>query len=206
VLATNLLAKAFHVMDPSNTGKVSRESIFAVFYILNEDFPEIRHLTRDEANLLFGFLDKDGTSTITMDEFLEFGNVLLLEFTKESDYATVVEIHFPKIYESAWYQTFSDFVRSTTFEYIIDFILILNAVVVAIQSYPELSGADVAMDPHYSDGYVLIVFGPVSCSWGSFLLTETILPFRSRIPQLQDILILNGNSLKRFSRRCMFLK
>lgn len=141
-------------MDVDKTGRIGKEQILAVFYILNEDFPEIRRLDKDEANMLFGFLDKDGSSTITIDEFHDFGNVLLLEFTKESDYETIVERFFPKMYQSHWWQSVCTFVNSTTFEYGIDFILLLNAVIIAIQSYPELSGGDVTMDPHYNDGYI----------------------------------------------------
>ena len=153
-LSHSLLTKAFDVMDPEKTGRISKEQIFAVFYILNEDFPEIRRLDKDEANLLFGFLDKDGSSTITMDEFLGFGNVLLLEFTKESDYETIVQRFLPKVYHSGWWQKICAFVNSAIFEYGIDLVLVLNAVVIGIQSYPELSGADVTMDPHYNDGYI----------------------------------------------------
>lgn len=151
-LANLLLTRAFEVMNPDKTGRVSREAIMAVFFILNEDFPQIRRMSKDEGNLIFGFLDRDGSSTITMDEFLDFGNVLLLEFTKESDYVTFVEKHLPKVFRSRGWQEVCKFAHSTAFEYCIDLILVANAVIIAIQSYPELSGQDVAMDPHYNDG------------------------------------------------------
>jgi two pore calcium channel protein len=83
---------------------------------------------------------------------LDFGNVLLLEFTNQSDYVTFIECHFPKVFQSRWYQTLCNVVRSKGFEYLIDCVLVANAVIIAIQSYPELSGADVAMNPHYNDG------------------------------------------------------
>lgn len=83
-IALESLTKAFHLMDPNNTGRVDRDTIMGLFLILNEDYPEIRTLSHDETKLLFGFLDKDGSSTITLEEFQDFGSVLLLEFTKES--------------------------------------------------------------------------------------------------------------------------
>ena len=83
-VALESLTKAFHLMDPDITGRVDRYTIMALFLILNEDFPEIRTLSDDETKLVFGFLDKDGSSTITLEEFQDFGSVLLLEFTKES--------------------------------------------------------------------------------------------------------------------------
>lgn len=153
-LSKELLTRAFEVMDRNKSGRIGRESIMALFLILSEDYPEIRSLSEEEKLIVFGFLDKDGTSTITYDEFLEFGDVLLLEFTKQTDYATFVEVKFPKIYHTKWYQGFCSVIRSSAFEYGIDCILLLNAVIIAIQSYPQLSGQKVAIDSHYSDGNI----------------------------------------------------
>lgn len=83
-VALESLTEAFHLMDPRNTGRVTRDHIMALFVVLNEDFPEIRELSEEETKLLFGFLDRDGSSLITLEEFQDFGSVLLLEFTKES--------------------------------------------------------------------------------------------------------------------------
>jgi two pore calcium channel protein len=153
-IAHHSLTKAFHLMDPENTGRVDRDTIMALFLILNEDFPEIRHLSNDETKLLFGFLDKDGSSLITLDEFQDFGSVLLLEFTKASDYHTLVQHYFPKIFESRWFKQLCFAVHSTYFEYTVDGILLLNAILIGIQSYPELTGERVDLNPHYSNGHV----------------------------------------------------
>ena len=141
-------------MDEDKSGRIDRETIMALFLILNQDFPEIRTLSNEETMILFGFLDQDGSSTITLDEFLEFGNVLLLEFIKASDYTTYVEQNYPDLFKSRPYQAFSSIVRSEGFEYAIDVLLVLNAIVIGIQSYPELSGQPVALDSHYSDGHI----------------------------------------------------
>ncbi|KAG7339291.1 ion transport protein [Nitzschia inconspicua] len=161
-------------MDPDKTGRVSRDAIMAVFYILNEDFPEIRRLSKEEGNLIFGFLDKDGSSTITLEEFLEFGNVLLLEFTKESDYETLVERHFPQIFRSRSWQSLCMFVHSAIFEYCTDAVLVANAVIIAIQSYPELSGQDIAMDSHYKDGYIDTVWELMETIFTAVYILEII--------------------------------
>lgn len=78
------LTRAFYLMDPHHTGRIDRTTIMALFLILNEDYPEIRRLSDDETKLLFAFLDKSGTSDISLEEFQDFGSVMLLEFTKES--------------------------------------------------------------------------------------------------------------------------
>ena len=58
------------------------------------------------------------------------------------------------IYGSEAYQRLCRVVHSTTFEYLVDCILVLNAVVIAFQSYPELTGQQVELNPHYSNGYI----------------------------------------------------
>ena len=139
------LRDAYKLLDPHGTGTIDQETVMALFLILNEDFPEFRKLSKEETALLFAFLDKDGSSTITEDEFMDFGSVLLLEFDRESDYTTWVQRSFPKLFASQRYQEFCNIVKSEIFEYAIDFVLILNAAVIAIQTYPELSGETVVI-------------------------------------------------------------
>jgi two pore calcium channel protein, plant len=153
-LATRNLTQAFHLLDHKNTGRIDRDTIMALFLILNEDFPEFRKMSEEETKLLFGFLDRDGSSLISLEEFQDFGEILLLEFTKASDYATLVETRFPKLFQWPVYQKVCDTVRSPTFEFVVDGALILNAVVIAIQTYPQLAGRSVEVDPHVEDGYI----------------------------------------------------
>jgi hypothetical protein len=125
-----------------------------LFQVLNEYFPEIRVLSDDDTKLLFAILDKDGSSTISEEEFMDFGSVMMIEFVKSSVYATFVEMHFPEFYESPLWQRFCRIVKSDYFEYTIDIVLVLNAAVVSVQSYPELSGDEVHLDPKYWDGNI----------------------------------------------------
>lgn len=45
---------------------------------MNQDIPEIQKLSSDQKSIFFAMLDKDGSSTINLEEFLAFANVLLL--------------------------------------------------------------------------------------------------------------------------------
>lgn len=153
-LANDLLTQAFNLLDHKNEAEISRESVMAVMLILNQDIPEIRNLSQDERSIIFAFLDRDGSSSISIDEFLQFGKILLLDLSKQSDYHTVVQIYFPRINETRWYQALCRFVKSASFEYCLDVILVLNAAIIAFQDYPELSGQDVTRDYHYYDGYI----------------------------------------------------
>jgi len=143
------LLEAYQMLDYDNKNSVSRESIMAVLLILNQDVPEIERLSKDERGIIFAFLDKDGSSSISLNEFLDFGTILLLQLTKQSDYATFLERTFPRVHESL-----CTVVRSTDFEHFIEICLIVNAVVIAFQDYPLLVGRDVTADPHFNDGYI----------------------------------------------------
>lgn len=92
------------------------------------------------------------------------------DLIEQGEYATYVEIHLPKIYNSQWYQHLCNIVKSSQFEAIVDIILVLNAAIIAIQDYPMLSGQDVATDPKYHDGYIDTV-------WESLETIFTVLYF-----------------------------
>jgi hypothetical protein len=86
---------------------------------------------------------------------MDFDNVfLLLEFIKTRDYATWVEMRFPNFFKSAGYQRFCRVVKSSMFEKGVDAFLVLNAVAIGIQSYPELAGQIVVLDRKYWDGSI----------------------------------------------------
>mmetsp|Transcript_36993 Transcript_36993/g.41654 ORF Transcript_36993/g.41654 Transcript_36993/m.41654 type:complete len:840 (-) Transcript_36993:136-2655(-) len=175
-LSKDLLTKAFKSLDHDNDGSISRESVMAVMLILNQDVPEIRKLSENERSIIFAFLDRDGSSDISLDEFMDFGNVLLLDFEKESDYATFVEIHFPRVNQSNWYQGLCKVVKSTGFEYAVDVILVLNAVIIAFQDYPMLSGQDDATkDTHYNDGNIDTVWELMEAVFTMVYVLEAIL-------------------------------
>ncbi len=122
--------------------------------ILNQDVPEIQRLSKEERGIIFAFLDRDGSSTISRDEFLDFGKILLLRLTKQSDYATFVERNLPYVHQTIWYQSLCTLVKSDGFESFLDILLVLNAVIIGIQDYPLLVGKDVTQDPHFRDGYI----------------------------------------------------
>ena len=173
------LKEAFAILDSEGKGKIDRETVMGLFCILNEDFPEFRFLDDDDTKvrpagkatekilvfllvanltfllkLVFALLDRDGTNVISEEEFLAFGDVLLLDFTKASEYRTMVERNFPVLFASPSYQRFCRGVKSQFFEYSVDAILVLNAIVIGIQSYPELSGSQVVLDPRIGDGSI----------------------------------------------------
>ena len=66
---------------------------------------------------------------------------------------TFVERQFPVFYNGKLWQDCCHIVKSPYFEYAVDLILLLNAIVVAIQTWPELaSDQNVHIDEKYWDG------------------------------------------------------
>jgi hypothetical protein len=96
------LEEAFTLMQ--HDGSIDRDTVMALFLILNEDFPEFRTIPDDDAKLLFALLDKDGSNKIDHDEWMNFGKVMLVEFDRADSYMPFVEKHYPALYNSAGYQ------------------------------------------------------------------------------------------------------
>jgi len=139
------LIKAFELLDADKLGYVDKKTLMSLFCILNDDFPEFRHLSYEETSLLFALLDKDGSSTISRTEFMRFGEVMMLDFYEARVYTSWVEVYFPEYFKSELHQWFCSLVRSDRFETAIDVILVLNALVVAVQTYPEISDSSVSI-------------------------------------------------------------
>lgn len=89
---------------------------------------------------------------ISSDEFLDFSTVLLVSLAKKTDYSTFVEANFPSLFASNAWQTVCKTVKSKQFEYTIEWLLVLNAVLIAAQDYPQLAGLDATTDPTYREG------------------------------------------------------
>ena len=154
-LAAKNLKAAFQLMDSDETGEIDRETVMALFYVLNEDFPEFRTIPDDEAAILFAVLDSDGSCSIELDEFLEFGNVMLLEFKRKGPHVTVIEQYMPWLYNTSCFQFFRKSVQSKGFEVFIDVIVVMYAVAVAYSSYPYLLGQPgIKVNTHALDGKI----------------------------------------------------
>jgi two pore calcium channel protein, plant len=149
------LAQAFELLRQSSDCKgdrIDRSTVMDLFSILNLDFPEFRTLSDDDTKLLFAVLDRDGNNSVSEEEFMDFGNVLLLEFVNAKEYTSVIERNYPAFHRRPFWQKVCSIVNSIEFEVLLDLVLVTNAVVVAIQSWPELSRQDVHLDSRHWDG------------------------------------------------------
>lgn len=85
---------------------------------------------------------------------MNFCNVMLLQFEHSSLYTTWIETVFPDFYLGTTWQRVTALVTSERFEAGMEVVLILNAIVVGVQSYPMLVGQAVNMDESYTDGAI----------------------------------------------------
>lgn len=146
--------KAFQIIDKENLGYINQDQLMSIFLILNEECEEIRAIPEEEAEMLFSVLDKDKSETVDINEFENFGQVMLIEFEDYLAYAPLIERKFPILAESDRFKAFKDFIISSVFDYIIDIVIVLNTVVVIIQSYPELAGERTSTDTELNDGMI----------------------------------------------------
>ena len=134
------LSAAFDLLDYSKVGYVSKATIQDVFVHLNRFCLEVRHISPVKAELLFSLLDKSGDDEVDAHEFQHFCNVLRLEFDSTDSYKTYLEVSHPNLFSRQSVTRLRHFVLSRNFDWCIDSLLVLNAVVIAVQSKHELIG------------------------------------------------------------------
>jgi len=150
----DLCRKAYGLLTGGDVDYVSRQQMMGIFLILNDDCDEVDSIPQEEAELLFAVLDKDGSEKLEIDEFILFGQVMLLEFEEFSKYGSSVEKYFPRVLESPTYIIIKDMVNSRGFDGAVDFLVMLNAFVVLLQCYPMLAGESANADPQLADGLI----------------------------------------------------
>ena len=68
---------------------------------------------------------------------------MLLQFESSSNYTPLIEKLFPDFVASEKFQAFRQFILSKVFDNAIDIIIVLNTLVVVVQSWPSISGQSV---------------------------------------------------------------
>eukprot|EP00557_Chaetoceros_sp_GSL56_P008415 CAMPEP_0176506338 /NCGR_PEP_ID=MMETSP0200_2-20121128/16977_1 /TAXON_ID=947934 /ORGANISM="Chaetoceros sp., Strain GSL56" /LENGTH=835 /DNA_ID=CAMNT_0017905957 /DNA_START=250 /DNA_END=2757 /DNA_ORIENTATION=+ len=132
--------KAFDVLTSGDVEYVTRQQLMGVFMILNQECDEIGAVEEERAELIFAILDKDGSEKLELNEFLYFGQAMLLEFEEFANYKSFVEKYFPALLESEFYKNLKQVVHSDWFERSVDVMVTINAFVVLVHSYPMLAG------------------------------------------------------------------
>ncbi|GAQ77572.1 calcium channel-related [Klebsormidium nitens] len=138
-LARNkILQAAFQTLDERKRGYLDSHQISKLLIALNQyrNFPHF-----DEADIehIFLALDDSGDNRITEEEFLDMCVAVRLRFVP-LDEPTLLEVFFPDVFTSARYDAFKDFVRSRAFQHIVHAVLVLQALVIMIESAADVTG------------------------------------------------------------------
>lgn len=116
-----------------------------------------------------------------LNEHFCFCDILAIRLTSfcylQTDvYKTLIERYFPLFYESNNWQSFCRLIKSPQFEHGIDIVLVLNMIVVGIQSWPELSSVEkVHIDEKYWDGSIDTVWELAEAIFTVFYVCEALI-------------------------------
>ena len=114
----------------------------------------------------------------------------MIKFESSSHYTPLVEKYFPDFVATENFQAFRKFVLSQVFDNAIDIIIVLNTIVVVIQSYPALSGQKIPEDAKTVDG-------AIDTSWE---IVETIFTILYVLEMGSKLVILGWKKYVSFAR------
>jgi len=191
------IKQAFNLLtNDMETDAVTRDQLMAIFLILNTDCYEIQAIPHNEALLLFAVLDTDGSEMLEFEEFCEFGNVMLLEFIGYEKFQSTFERIFPSVLESTFYTKLRKVILLSWFDYSIDVMVFINAVIVIAQMYPMLAGTEVVSK---DDAYDLMRDGRIDTKWE---VAETFFTVLFVIEMTLKITVLGWNRYTLSMRNC----
>jgi len=98
-------------------------------------------MNRERMIELFQALDSTGSGGIALERFLEMCDVLSSHVFQDDNTKSEVEIFFPKLYNSVKFSRLRELVSHRYFELSIDILLVVNAIVIVLESAYTLNKA-----------------------------------------------------------------
>lgn len=156
-LRKRILKKAFNIIDEDSHDFLNIDQCIHLFEELNR-YRTLPDISRDDFELIFAELDDSNDFKINLDEFYDLCNVIALRFQKEDSVPWLEK--FPTFYNSLLSRKLKGFVRSKTFEYVVEFLLILNIVTVIIETTLDVqdnSGQKVWQTLEFAFGWLYVL-------------------------------------------------
>ncbi|CAM9246720.1 unnamed protein product [Discosporangium mesarthrocarpum] len=100
---------------------------------------KVQKLDRAQRLLFFQLVDSNGDKGINKEEFKAVITLLQLRFERVEE-QTFMELWFPAITFSSWFEALSDIVEHRGFEYFIDAVLLFNTVLIVQESGASVEG------------------------------------------------------------------
>ncbi|CAA6661126.1 unnamed protein product [Spirodela intermedia] len=133
-----ILRKAFSTIDKYNYGYLNKNQCINLFEELN-NYRSLPKTSKEDFESIFSELDDSGDFKINVDEFTDLCNAIALKFQKEA--APSWFEYYPSFYHSHTCKCLKEFVRSSTFENLVAFVLVLNLVAVIIETTLDIQNS-----------------------------------------------------------------
>ena len=141
------LKRAFAILDgPQPTGALPRKLMEDVFAEVSHYRRLVATIDKDRGRVIFGALDTNRDGMLSEEEFMRLGSLLAVRFKRARSRVTIVgrliEGCFPGCFNSDGFRRFEACVRHRAFDFGIDCMLMLNAVLLIVEELPILTGVD----------------------------------------------------------------
>lgn len=129
------------------------------------------NLSEETIEMVFTALDDDADNTLSRDEFSDIVNILQLKFIVELENPSALERLMPSVYETELWQRIAAYVRSESFDYVMNGFMFFNVIVVLIETTMDLKGNDTATS--------VLIFSLIECAFSFVYILEMFLKIAS---------------------------
>ncbi|KAG9412450.1 hypothetical protein AC1031_015362 [Aphanomyces cochlioides] len=133
----------WYLGEPSRSEGVPWDVMERLFHQMNH-YKNIGFIKPSKMRLLFESLDIDNDQVLHWHEFQHICDKLHLALVKKRPKASEMERWFPQVYESSKYQALCAFVNDKRFETAIDYVLVINTILIVVESFPVLNGQKIS--------------------------------------------------------------
>ncbi|RHY89801.1 hypothetical protein DYB37_001843 [Aphanomyces astaci] len=133
----------------SRPGGIPLDMCVRMFDELNR-CQHVSHIQTTKMHQVFAALDTNGDNEIQLDEFLHTCDVLETLLFADNVSKSEVELWCPVVAHAHWFATFASMIRSQSFEWVVDAALVLNAVLVVIESSGVIYGHNTSTADHWA--------------------------------------------------------
>ncbi|KAH9132833.1 hypothetical protein AeRB84_020897 [Aphanomyces euteiches] len=138
------LTQAFHILaqiDKSSSDQVIPLDVCVRMFVELDRCHHISFMHKTKMHDILASLDTNGDNQIELSEFLETCDVLeRLLFVDNQVFRSEMEICFPLFVHTTAFQSFREMVHSKAFEWFIDGALVVNAILVLVESSSVMYG------------------------------------------------------------------
>ncbi|OQR84844.1 hypothetical protein ACHHYP_12634 [Achlya hypogyna] len=139
----------WYLGPPSPFLSVPQDVCLRLFHKMNH-YKEIGYIKKSKMQLLFDALDTDGDERLQWQEFANICVVLRKALSKKRLPPSEVQRWFPNVFHSDGFHALCTVVRHPRFEFVIDVVLVANALLIVFESLPVLNGEPMPLEEEFT--------------------------------------------------------